>query len=82
MSTTTEEPKFSLSELEEIVINRGGQCNADHVLGAGSIRSYDHTGGMPVRGFTNKQWVYFECAKCGDEISIVHVLTALKVASA
>lgn len=76
-----ESPQLSLQEIEEIVLNRNGKCNADHVLEAGSIRSYDHDDGMPVRGFAKKQWVYFKC-KCGDEISIVHVLSAVKLASA
>ncbi|WP_269849530.1 DUF6011 domain-containing protein [Methanosarcina horonobensis] len=39
-------------------------------LETGEIQSYDHDGGLDLKGFGQPQWVYHQCSKCKHQLSI------------
>lgn len=66
---------FSLEQIEEEILKRKGCCaNCGARLKKGSIRSSDHPEGIEVKGFQQKQWVYFHCSKCGIDSALWKVL--------
>jgi len=46
------------------------ECSCGEPLETGEVRSYDHDGGLDLKGFGQPQWVYHECSKCGHQLSI------------
>lgn len=53
-------------------INRPCFCGTK--LEASSVESYDHDGGVKVKGKKELQWVYLVCGKCGHQWSFTHIL--------
>jgi hypothetical protein len=47
-------------------------CSCGERLDAGDVSSYDHEGGMKLRGFEKPQWAYIVC-KCGHQIAYCHI---------
>ncbi len=65
---------MNLSQIAEQIEALNLNCHwCDTPIVAGSVRSYDHSGGVEVDGFDAKQWVYFRCTKrkCGYDWSLV-----------
>jgi len=52
----------------------GLKCFCKTALYGGTVESYDHAGGVNVKGFKEKQWVYLTCTKCGHQWSFTHIL--------
>ncbi|AKB77957.1 hypothetical protein MSHOH_1474 [Methanosarcina horonobensis HB-1 = JCM 15518] len=47
------------------------ECRAcGEPLETGEIQSYDHDGGLDLKGFGQPQWVYHQCSKCKHQLSI------------
>lgn len=46
------------------------ECSCGEPLETGDIRSYDHEGGLDLKGYGQPQWVYHECSKCKHQLSI------------
>ena len=46
----------------------GLKCFCGSALYGGTVKSYDHDGGVTVKGFKERQWVYLTCAKCGHRV--------------
>ena len=49
-------------------------CFCGSALYGGTVEGYDHDGGVTVKGFKEKQWVYLVCVKCEHQWSFVHIL--------
>jgi len=65
----------TLEEIEQLILEHGGKCvNCGAKLRKGSIRSYDHLGGIRVQGKEAPQWVYFHCSKCKLDSALWKVL--------
>lgn len=55
---------MNVREYAEYAIRQGAQCwDCSGSLTVADIRHYDHDGGWKVDGFTERQWLYFECPK-------------------
>lgn len=53
---------------------RGAKCRfCGATLNHRNVEYYDHDGGYEVEGFTQKQWLYVTCHKCGHQWSLVHL---------
>lgn len=78
----TEQAKLlTLQEIEDKIIANDGKCaniSCNRKIQEGTIRNYDHKGGIQVKGYTQKQWVYFECYWCQIPSSIQKVMRAIK----
>lgn len=42
------------------------------------IGSYNHENGSAVKGFAEKQWIYFECPYCDYQLSLKNCLNLIK----
>lgn len=70
---------MNLEELEKAIIRKKGECtHCGRRIKEKSIRSYDHDGGMQVKGFKQKQWTYFHCWWCQIDSSIDKVWRKIK----
>jgi len=57
---------LTLEEIGQFVEQAGCTCRwCSTPLKASDIKSYDHSGGIPVKGFPKPQWVYFLCSNPG-----------------
>jgi len=70
---------LTLSGIENTVIKQEGECvHCGRKIKKGSIQCYEHNGGIHVKDFEKKQWVYFHCYWCQIDSSIDKVLRKLK----
>lgn len=69
---------FELEEIEQAIIGANGYClKCYYPYAHGSVRSYDHEGGITIVGMEKKQWVYLTC-RCSFDYSLRHVLARIK----
>ena len=61
-------------KLAQHAANVGLTCFCGSALYGGTVESYDHEGGVTVKGFKSKQWVYLTCIRCGHQWSHQHIL--------
>lgn len=46
------------------------ECHCGNPIKKGILCSYDHDGGIQVKGYATKQWFYIHCEKCKYDYSI------------
>jgi len=51
----------TLEDYDKITTDKCPSCSGK----LGAIEHYDHDGGWNVEGFSEKQWLYKTCRKCG-----------------
>lgn len=62
---------WTMKEIRKRVLQGDLQaCSCGEPLETGEVRSYDHEGGLDLKGFGQPQWVYHECSKCGNQLSV------------
>jgi len=79
--TVSSDTPPTLREIAELVQDAGTLCIRCHeeYLGPHNIESYDHEGGIPVKGFDKPQWVYFRCERCDYCSALWKVLNEIEV---
>lgn len=65
MKRYADEP-HTLEWFEKVTPTICGDCGAN----LGPIEYYPHDGGWTVEGFSEKQWLYRHCDKCGYDWAI------------
>ncbi len=61
---------MTLTEYALLALNRGARCwNCDEPLSVRELRYWEHSEGWEVEGFSELQWLYFECPKCKYQTS-------------
>ena len=71
--------EMTLQEIEDLIIKNNGHCVHCHrKIKKGSIRSYDHDGGIYVKNKLKKQWVYFHCYWCFIDSSVDKVIRMIQ----
>ncbi|MFH1613314.1 MAG: DUF6011 domain-containing protein, partial [bacterium] len=48
------------------------KCMCGKPVQNGWVNHYEHESGWYVRDYKKKQWLYFECPKCGNQYSFAH----------
>lgn len=67
--------KYSLAEIGGLIGKEELHCDCGRVIQAGDVDRWGpHDGGIEIEGFAEKQWVFFHCAKCGYDWSLVKLL--------
>lgn len=51
--------------LDKIANGETKTCNCGELLINGELKSYDHSEGYNLRGYSLPQWVFLKCSKCG-----------------
>lgn len=70
---------LTLDEIEKKIRKAHGKCyKCKREIKYGTIRSYDHEGGIKVKGFRKKQWVYFLCPYCNSMSALWKVIRFLE----
>lgn len=65
----------TLDQIETALIQKDAHCRiCGKRFEKGDIRAYKHSGGIEVKGFKQKQWVYMRCSGCGYDWAL-HKLT-------
>ena len=61
---------MNLQQIGEAVERLALFCYCGESIKADQIRSYSHKGkgAIEVEGFSEKQWVFFECPGCGRQL--------------
>lgn len=67
---------LTLREIEVVIHKSGVTCDCGREITTRAER-YDHDGGVPVKGFAEKQWVYFNCPKCGYDWALWKLLNRI-----
>ena len=68
-----------LDSIESALIQVDARCcSCNTSFSKGNIRSYDHTGGIKVKGFDNLQWVYMHCDKCDYDSALWKLIKQIK----
>lgn len=66
--------EFSLIDYARLAVEQGAKCQrlgCRQPVGIEDIRHYGpHPAGWRVKGYTDQQWVYFECRHCGYQTSL------------
>ena len=74
---TVSEP-IPLEEIARIIDEAEVVCShCGNIIRGASIGNYDHDGGIPVRGYSKAQWVYFTCDGCGHQWSLTKLLNKI-----
>lgn len=73
---------FSRKTLEKIakaLIQQDAKCVMCHTsFKDQNIENYDHSGGIPVKGLAQLQWVYMTCQKCGYQSALWKIFGLLQ----
>lgn len=61
-------------EARNYMIKQGNhkKCMCGKPVIDGYVEHYEHDGGWYVKGYKNKQWLYFECPNCHYQYSFQH----------
>jgi hypothetical protein len=59
----------AMSEISRRILRAVGdeKCSCGERLDAGAVDSYDHAGGIKLKGYGEAQWVHLRC-KCGHQV--------------
>ena len=68
--------RLTLAEIGRKIGAKNPKCGfCDTALRAGDVDCWGpHDGGIHVKGYTEKQWVFFKCSKCGYDWSLAKIL--------
>ncbi|RLJ01726.1 MAG: hypothetical protein DRP08_05190 [Candidatus Aenigmatarchaeota archaeon] len=56
----------TLKEIAKLIVKSGKCCRyCGYRFTTDDIRCYPHKGGIEVKGYEGRQWVYMHCRKCG-----------------
>jgi hypothetical protein len=70
---------MTLQEIAAAVIQKHGCCaSCGEPLDLNDIKTYDHEGGIAVKGYDKKQWVYFHCKKCDYDSALWKIENGIK----
>jgi len=65
---------LNLAEIGATLDKARPECDCSNSLVGATIHIYNHDGGLQVDGYSEKQWVYLHCSKCGYDWSIWKLL--------
>jgi len=69
----------TLQEIATAIIQKDGRCvNCGHPFDLEDIKTFDHEGGIVVKGYDKKQWVYFHCKKCEYDSALWKITNKIK----
>lgn len=69
----------TLEEIEALLIEKGAECRwCGYKFRNGDIRTYKHPGGIKVKDYKEKQWVYMHCQNCGYDWALWKLLNQIK----
>jgi hypothetical protein len=75
MATSQEIHKSDI--IDKVISNDGVCVSCGELLRADSLDLYNHDGGVKIVGYTEKQWVSFEC-HCGYGSALWKVLREIE----
>ena len=71
--------EHTLQEIETGLIQKDARCiTCGQPFNIGDIRCYPHEGGIKVKGYKDKQWVYMHCRNCGYDNALWKLLQQIK----
>lgn len=73
------EKVLSLAEIGDIIDKHNLPCTCGATIQGSNIDCYGpHDGGIKVKGYADKQWVYVNCPKCGYDWALWKLLNKIK----
>ena len=70
---------MTLQEIAVAVCQKHGSCvTCGMPFDLDDIKTYDHEGGIAVKGYDKKQWVYLHCKKCEYDSALWKVEQRIK----
>lgn len=51
-------------------------CNCGHNIMPSHMEAYPHSGGLPIKDYKLRQWIYFKCPVCQYKYALWKLLTA------
>jgi hypothetical protein len=70
---------MTLKEIAAAVIQLSGECvSCGHPFDLDDIQTYNHDGGIEVKGYDKRQWVYFHCKKCEYDSALWKIVQRIK----
>ena len=70
---------MTLKEIAVAIVQKNGECvSCGHPFDLDDIMTYNHNGGITVKGYDKKQWVYFHCKHCDYDSALWKVEQRIK----